>query len=24
VKATRVALTPETNGTCTNGFRRPS
>ncbi len=23
VKATRVALSPETNGTCTNGFRRP-
>ena len=24
VTATNVALTPETNGTCTNGFRRPS
>lgn len=24
VKAGRVALTPEKNGTCTNGFRRPS
>ncbi len=23
VKATRVALTPETKGTCTSGFRRP-
>ena len=23
VKATRIALTPETKGTCTNGFRRP-
>jgi Domain of unknown function (DUF5666) len=23
VKATDVALTPETNGSCTNGFRRP-
>lgn len=23
VKATRVALTPETKGACTNGFRRP-
>ena len=24
VKATNIALSPEANGTCTNGFRRPS